>query len=114
MQWTAWQNLPTMPSSPNWWPSSKACKPHLWPVALGAFSMYFKQCIALPHDAIVGFCRLQRFQYINGQLGSFDKDTLKQVDDACKEIARNCELLTIIKADLHSILKRIRCFQPAP
>ena len=57
-------------------------------------------------------CRLQRFQDINGQLNSFDKDTLKQVDDACKEVARNCELLAIIKTDLHSIFKRIRCIQP--
>ena len=72
-----------------------------------------KQRTAHRHDLLVVLCRLQRFQDINGQLGSFDKDTLKQVDDACKEIARNCELLSIIKADLHSIFKRIRCFQPA-
>ncbi len=37
---------------------------------------------------------------------------MKQVDDACKEIARNCELLVLAKSDLDSILRRVRC-EPA-
>ncbi|CAL8468999.1 g8540 [Coccomyxa elongata] len=51
---------------------------------------------------------LKRFDFIKQQLDSFDKDTVQQVDDACKEISRNCELLVILKADLDSIYTKVR------
>ena len=43
------------------------------------------------------------------QLESLDRDTIRQVDSACKEISRNCELLTIIKQDLDSVYRATRC-----
>ncbi|BDA43002.1 hypothetical protein COCOBI_04-0100 [Coccomyxa sp. Obi] len=51
---------------------------------------------------------LKRFEFIKQQLDSFDKETVQQVDDACKEISRNCELLVILKADLDSIYTKVR------
>lgn len=51
---------------------------------------------------------LKRFDFIKQQLESFDKETVQQVDDACKEIGRNCELLVILKADLDSIYTKVR------
>lgn len=42
------------------------------------------------------------------QLDSLDRDTIRQVDSACKEIARNCELLTIVNQDLDTIYKTTR------
>ena len=55
-------------------------------------------------------CRLQRFGQMKKQLESLDRDTIRQVDSACKEISRNCELLTIIKQDLDSVYRSTRCF----
>ncbi len=43
------------------------------------------------------------------QLDSLDKDTIRQVNSACKEISRNCELLTIVKQDLDTIYRTTRC-----
>ena len=54
-------------------------------------------------------CRLQRFAQMKKQLESLDRDTIRQVDSACKEISRNCELLTIIKQDLDSVYRSTRC-----
>lgn len=53
-------------------------------------------------------CRLQRFTQMKKQLDSLDKDTIRQVDSACKEITRNCELLVIVKQDLDTIYKTTR------
>ena len=53
--------------------------------------------------------RLQRFGQMKKQLESLDRDTIRQVDSACKEISRNCELLTIIKQDLDSVYRSTRC-----
>lgn len=54
-------------------------------------------------------CRLQRFAQMKKQLDSLDKDTIRQVDSACKEISRNCELLAIVKQDLDTIYRTTRC-----
>ncbi|CAK0782107.1 hypothetical protein CVIRNUC_005562 [Coccomyxa viridis] len=51
---------------------------------------------------------LQRFGQMKKQLESLDRDTIRQVDSACKEISRNCELLTIIKQDLDSVYRSTR------
>jgi hypothetical protein len=52
--------------------------------------------------------RLKKFACIKQQLESLDKETVKQVDDACKEIIRNCELLVILKTDLDGIYTTVR------
>ncbi|EIE27003.1 hypothetical protein COCSUDRAFT_52519 [Coccomyxa subellipsoidea C-169] len=51
---------------------------------------------------------LSKFASIKHHLESLDKETVQQVDDACKEITRNCELLVILKADLDSIYSKVR------
>ena len=56
----------------------------------------------------VDHCRLQRFAQMKKQLDSLDRDTIRQVDSACKEITRNCELLTIVKQDLDTIYRTTR------
>ena len=56
--------------------------------------------------------RLQRFGQMKKQLESLDRDTIREVDSACKEISRNCELLTIIKQNLDSIYRSTRCVIP--
>lgn len=58
--------------------------------------------------AFLHHCRLQRFAQMKKQLDSLDRGTVRQVDSACKEIARNCELLTIVKQDLDAIYKTTR------
>lgn len=52
--------------------------------------------------------RLDKFACIKNQLESLDRETVQQVDDACKEITRNCELLVILKADLDTIYAKLR------
>ena len=66
------------------------------------------QRLQVPHLTILHQCRLQRFAQMKKQLDSLDRDTIRQVDSACKEIARNCELLTIVKQDLDTIYKTTR------
>ncbi|CAL5221120.1 g3255 [Coccomyxa viridis] len=51
---------------------------------------------------------LQRFAQMKKQLDSLDRDTIRQVDSACKEITRNCELLALVKQDLDSIYRTTR------
>ena len=58
--------------------------------------------------AFLHHCRLQRFAQMKKQLDSLDRGTVRQVDSACKEIARNCELLIIVKQDLDAIYKTTR------
>ena len=64
--------------------------------------------MGLSSNGISHECRLQRFSQMKKQLDSLDKDTIRQVDSACKEISRNCELLTIVKQDLDTIYRTTR------
>ena len=67
-----------------------------------------RRLVGLSSNGILHECRLQRFAQMKKQLDSLDKDTIRQVDSACKEISRNCELLSIVKQDLDTIYRTTR------
>jgi hypothetical protein len=52
--------------------------------------------------------RLKRLTESKELLTQFDKRSSEHIEEVCKELQQNSELLVMIKADLDFIFKRIR------